>query len=515
VLSVTTRRKQVLSYLAAVIVPILALFFRWALERKYGDLPYYVFFYPVVLLVAMLGDAWSGLLATTTAALLVVYWVLPPVGQFTIGRTNDAIGLAIFCMMGVGVSFVAELYHRNRRRLAAYEKSEAVWEERRKSEEALRKSEERFRALVTASSEVMYRMSPDWSEMRQLRGGNFIADTEAPSRTWLQEYIHPDDQAHVMTAINEAIKTKSIFELEHRVMCKDGSLGWTHSRAVPLLDSNGEIIEWFGAASDITDRKKAEHALIRSEKLAATGRLAATIAHEVNNPLEATMSAAYIASTDPAKAPQMLTVVNHELRRAAHITQQTVGLFRESKSHSSVALSKVFDEVLAVYATKLQHRNITVHRRFKCNSCREACDDCFLVNAGEFRQIISTLLANGVDALRNNGTLHIHASRLSNSGRGDPRIQLTLADNGCGIPPENLKRIFEPFFTTKEGVGTGLGLWVTQELVRKHNGAIKVRSREGKGTVFRITFPAMPSSTGIQPDSTHTGPLDSQHVVGL
>jgi PAS domain S-box-containing protein len=137
--------------------------------------------------------------------------------------------------------------------------------DRTRAEDALRESEERLRALVTASSEVLYRMSPDWSEMRQLHSRGFLADTEKPSRTWLSEYIHPDDQPRVTAVIQEAIRTKSVFEMEHRVRRVDGSLGWTLSRAVPLLDANGKIMEWFGAASDITDRKRAEEALRESE----------------------------------------------------------------------------------------------------------------------------------------------------------------------------------------------------------------------------------------------------------
>jgi PAS domain S-box-containing protein len=136
--------------------------------------------------------------------------------------------------------------------------------ERKRAEEALRASEERFRAQVMASSDVVYRMNRDWTEMRQLRGRDFIADTEQPSRTWLQKYIHPDDQPRVLEAIAEAIRSKSVFELEHRVLRMDGALGWTSSRAVPLQDADGEIVEWLGAASDITERKRAEEALQRS-----------------------------------------------------------------------------------------------------------------------------------------------------------------------------------------------------------------------------------------------------------
>lgn len=125
-------------------------------------------------------------------------------------------------------------------------------------EEALSVSEERFRALVTASSEVVYCVSPDWSEMRYLYGRGFLSNTESPNRTWLQEYVPPEDQRNVMAVINESIRKKSIYELEHRVRLANGSLGWIFSRAVPMLDANDEIVEWFGTAGDITERKKVE-----------------------------------------------------------------------------------------------------------------------------------------------------------------------------------------------------------------------------------------------------------------
>jgi len=140
------------------------------------------------------------------------------------------------------------------------ETSEQVRAERRRAEAQLKveQSEERFRALVNATSDVVYRMSADWTEMRALDGRGFLSDTVAPSVRWMNEYLFPEDQAAIGRAIREAIRTKSVFQLEHRVRRADGSAGWTASRAIPLLDDQGEIIEWFGAASDITPRRQAE-----------------------------------------------------------------------------------------------------------------------------------------------------------------------------------------------------------------------------------------------------------------
>lgn len=170
--------------------------------------------------------------------------------------------------------------------------------------QALRESEERFRALITASSDVVYRMSPDWREMRFLAGHDFIPDTLQPTRTWLDRYIHPEDQAHVWNVIEEAIATKSQFELEHRVLRVDGSSGWTFSRAAPILDANGEIVEWLGMAKDVSARKRAElesaadlDALRRIHALSATGVQSSTIQPLLQEILEA---AVYIVHADKA-----------------------------------------------------------------------------------------------------------------------------------------------------------------------------------------------------------------------
>lgn len=141
----------------------------------------------------------------------------------------------------------------------------AIAMHRLQTEQALKESENRFRALVMTSSQVLYQMSPDWAEMRQLQSDTFLANTEKPNRNWLNDYIFPEDQEHIMAVIRDAVTNKTPFEQEHRVRRADGSEGWTFSRAVPLMDADGHIVEWFGAATDITDRKQAEKTLQERE----------------------------------------------------------------------------------------------------------------------------------------------------------------------------------------------------------------------------------------------------------
>lgn len=161
------------------------------------------------------------------------------------------------------------LHHREPRRWSdddealLREVAERTWNvlDRARAEARVRDSEARFRALVNATSDVVYRMNADWTEMRRLDGRGFLADTESPSTDWIHDYLLPEDQAQVLEEITRALRRKGPFQLEHRVRRADGAVGWTFSRAVPLFDANGEIVEWFGAATDVTGRKQAEEHL--------------------------------------------------------------------------------------------------------------------------------------------------------------------------------------------------------------------------------------------------------------
>ncbi len=365
------------------------------------------------------------------------------------------------------------------------------------AEEALRKSEERLRAFVNATTDIAYRMNADWTEMKRLQGKDFIVDTSEPNPEWLNHYIHPEDQPRVVAAIAEAIRARSIFELEHRMLRVDGSLGWTSTRAIPVLTGEGKIVEWFGAAADITERKKAEEALRRSEKLAATGRLAATMAHEINNPLEAITNLVYLAkiAEDRDHSLTYLATAEEELERVSHLTKQTLGFYRETKGADTIRLSSIVKALLSVFGSRIRNKKIVVETEVKSDPEISAVP-------GEIRQLIANLLSNSIDAVDKGGRIKV---RISHAQAWDSErtagVRLTIADNGPGIPPDIRPRLFEPFVTTKKDIGTGLGLWVCKSIVERHGGKIHLKSSTGNGrtwTAFSVFLPTVPAIPGSE-----------------
>ncbi len=307
------------------------------------------------------------------------------------------------------------------------------------------------------------------------------------------ERIHPEDRPAVENALREALAGErgGSYHCEFRVVWADGSVHWitSHGR-VHFEDQDGQSrpVRFIGVNSDATARKQSEAAILRSEKLASAGRMAATIAHEINNPLEAVMNALYLATSDPSvpgAARAYLQTADEQLARVAQLTRQTLAFYRESKSHSLVRLPELVDDVLDFYARKFQQKQIEVTKRY------ESRNGLVPGSVGELRQVFSNLLANSLDALPEGGRLHVRVKRCCG------HVCLTVADTGAGIAPDHLKRIFEPFFTTKESIGTGLGLWVASEIISRHGGKVAVRSRLGKGTVFCVYLPAAEGHTAV------------------
>jgi PAS domain S-box-containing protein len=257
----------------------------------------------------------------------------------------------------------------------------------------------------------------------------------------------------------------------------------------PILDSAGHMIGIVLVFRDITERRMSEGALMRAEKLAAAGRLAASVAHEVNNPLEGLTNLVYIArrSSDLDEIRLFLSQAEEELSRVAHITRQSLGFYRETSTPTRFKPALIVREVTGFYT----ERAIRLGVAFIVNA---RSDREVLGSPGELRQVLSNLLANSLDACARGATIRIEANSAADPRNlSRPGVRITVADSGLGIPAKNLETIFEPFFTTKKDTGTGLGLWVSRELVVKHGGTMRVRSRTSNpfcGTVFSIFLPA-------------------------
>lgn len=275
-------------------------------------------------------------------------------------------------------------------------------------------------------------------------------------------------------------RNEKLHGYETQLRCKDGSL-----RDVLIHSSvffEGErFVHTRCFTMDITERRRTEEALKRTEKLAATGRFAATIAHEINNPLEAVTNLLYLAQTTPSldQAKEFLTVAERELGRVSTIAKQTLGFFRDGAKPHAVNLREVVRSVLHMLKQKLAAKELQVVAEIEANAVIFAME-------GELRQVVANLIVNAVEASEKGGRIRI---RLASDAR---RVRLSIADEGEGISAESRKRLFEPFFTTKGAEGTGLGLWVSKQIVEKHGGTVRLRSRNSaprQGTTFMVTLP--------------------------
>jgi len=238
----------------------------------------------------------------------------------------------------------------------------------------------------------------------------------------------------------------------------------------------------------LAQRRKTEEALLRSEKLAVAGRLAASIAHEINNPLESVTNLLYLIGTCSSleEAKIYAATATDELTRVSEIAIHTLKFFRQLSKPTSVYLTELVDSALVLYQARLVSACISVHKDFR------ACPPITAM-AGELRQVIVNMVGNALDAMRGGGVLKIRIDRSTEHSNGSrPGMRLTIADSGSGIPPDIKNQLFEPFISSKGERGTGLGLWVSSEIVRKHGGTIRFKSSSlspSTGTVFSIFLP--------------------------
>jgi PAS domain S-box-containing protein len=403
--------------------------------------------------------------AVSTACLDFVVFL--PRYSFALNTRDDAERLVVFLALAILVGSLSRQHTRAEL----------------KAEKTLRE----MAAIVECSEDAIFSTTPDgiiatWNCGAERLYG--YSEEEAVGTSVAK--LAPPERREEMEQ-NGRILTRggSIESYQTERMRKDGTRVPVLLTISPLRNREKQLVGASVIARDISAQQRSDEAVRRSEKLATAGRLAASIAHEINNPLEAVLNLLYLARNDPRQAGRYLAMAEQEVIRVARLAQQTLGFVRDTTSPASMDAAHVMDEVLALYSRKLEDKQIRVTRRYRGNAQLSGY-------SSEVRQLLTNLLVNAVDAMETSGSLQVRVRAGRQWSSAQEGVRITLADNGSGIPPEGLRRIFEPFYTTKNDAGTGLGLWVSRGIVQKHGGSIRVRSQVRgplRGTAFSIFLP--------------------------
>jgi signal transduction histidine kinase len=361
-----------------------------------------------------------------------------------------------------------------------------------RSEAAIRESEIRFRALVNATSDVIYRMSPDWRYMHQLDGRGFLKTTTSLAEYRIEEYVHPDDLDLAHQAIDKAIRQKSVFELEHRVLRANGSYGWTYSRAVPILDEKGEIWEWVGMASDITDRKEVEERLKEASK--RKDEFLAMLAHELRNPLAPVGAAAELlqrVKLDEARVRQTSQIIGRQVAHMTGLIDDLLDVSRVTRGKVELDISPL--DINYVLTDAMEQVSPLVGAR-KHRLMLDLAPKAMLVAGDKKRlvQVVANLLTNAAKYTPEGGSIVLKTMV------HDDMVRIEVTDNGVGMAPELVLRAFDLFTqaertSDRSSGGLGLGLALVKNLVELHDGAVSCASQGlGKGSTFTISLPRLP-----------------------
>ena len=438
----------------------------WSLTGIMHHDPFAIFMLAVVVIARFLGFG-PAVFGTAVSVIAIDYVAFAP--RFSMGLHSSDFGrLAVFVIISLLAASLA----------------------RQKSRAEVRADQtlEQMAAIVESSDDAIYSATTagiitSWNHGAEELYG--YREQEVIGKPVL--ITVPEDRTHETRSHFEMLaRGQSIESYQTQRRRKDGSLVHILLSVSPLRDRKGNVIGASAIARDISAQLRAEQALQRSEKLATAGRLTAAIAHEINNPLEAITNLLYLARRDRTRADQHLEMAEREVQRIADIAQQTLGFVREVSEPKALNVSSTLDEVLQLYSAKLCTSHIEVQRDF--------CEGCEIRGfAGELRQLFANLIVNAADAMPGGGRLRLRVCRgREYSGDGRSGVRVLVADSGSGISAQDQARLFEPFYTTKQESGTGLGLWLSEGIVRKHHGRIRVRSsaRPGQsGTTFSLFLP--------------------------
>ena len=321
----------------------------------------------------------------------------------------------------------------------------------------------------------------------------------------IRTLIPPELQTEEDYILGQVRRGERVEHFETQRLAKSGKRLTVSITVSPIKDSRGRVVGVSKIARDVTQRKQIELALVQTEKLAATGRMAATIAHEINNPLEAVVNLIFLARSHPSLNESIrnyLVTAEKEIERVSLIARQTLGFYRETTTPTPVVVHDLVSDVLTIYQSRFRSRSIHVETSFEPVRSLTA-------RKGELTQVLSNLISNSIDAMPDGGCLQLVVRETSHQNEG---IEVVIRDQGAGIKPEDLSHLYEPFFTTKKNVGTGLGLWIVKQFLDNHLGEIKVLSNvngSDRGTTFTIFLPfanSFESEPDRNADQAHWAP---------
>lgn len=461
------RQHWAIRYSASLAATGLALWI-WFLWPVMHQDPFAIFIAAVIVSARFFGFG-PALLCTAASGLAIDYFTFPPRFSFVLSA-NDYERLLVFIAVSVLTAGIARQRSRAESRAQLMQRQMAAMVE--SSEDA----------ILTTDAEAII---TSWNRGAERLYGYSAGEVLGKHVSILAPPEHRDE---IFTFLRRLLRGESIEHHPTGRVRKDGVRLNVDISLSPVRNERGEIVGTSSIAHDITAQRRVEDALRQNEKLATAGRLAAAVAHEINNPLEAVNNLIYLARHNPASPDQYLDMAEKEVHRVAEIAQQMLGSVRESVSPTQLNVSAALDDVLQLCLRKLDDKHIRIEKDYDATVEIRGF-------AGELRQLFSNLIINAVDAMGEGGRLALHVApghEWANSRR--PGVRVTIADNGNGISPGEMARIFEPFYTTKGDAGTGLGLWLSHGIVQKHGGSIRVRSRTApgsSGTVFSVFLPKM------------------------
>lgn len=305
--------------------------------------------------------------------------------------------------------------------------------------------------------------------------------------------VHPDDRSLVEATVAHALDPAGpgLYELDYRIIHPDGTVRWVGGKGKAFFEerNGGQVaVRFIGTVLDRTERRKIHDALIEAEKLAVTGRLAASIAHEIRNPVDAVMNLLYLLRTEPSeeKRFEYIQQAEGELSRVSEIATNTLVFYRDPAGTTSFDLAKLVENAMSLFRGRIIASKVIVEARLPHGIFVSAPQS-------ELRQVIANLVSNALDAMPDGGRLIFRIREFVNHKAGKLCVRLTVADTGTGMNSEVLSRIFEAFYTTKGAAGNGLGLWLSSEIMKKCGSSMRVRSAVGRGTVFHLSL------VGVEP----------------